>query len=332
MVKKMKKGKIVWIDIETTGIDARKNKIIELAIKITDNNLNLIDEKGLNLTILYTKDEIDENINEWCLKTHQESGLYYKCLDKEQSKKINIVENEIIDYIDKYVESDYKPILAGNSTGSLDRPFIKQWMNKLNNRLSIEKNLDITSIRIFMDNIYNTNNISEKKRKHLALDDVNEAINELKELIDIFKNNEKKEETIYENLLWFDLNKEKLKVKITNGKMNQIKYDKIFILNEKSLKEIEKEILHDIDELKIKDRMPLCGTNTSFKDREFVMNNMELLDKKIHYRNMDLTSLRYFFDNIIKDKKMRLSSNNIEKNIKILSIGENSKRVNKIKK
>lgn len=62
-------SKIVWIDMEMTGLDVNKDTIMEVACLITDNNLNVLSE-GPNI-IIHQSDNVLEAMGEWCTKTHK---------------------------------------------------------------------------------------------------------------------------------------------------------------------------------------------------------------------------------------------------------------------
>ena len=64
---------LIWVDLEMTGLDLHKNSIIEIAVIVTDGYLEKVIE-GPNLIINCSKEELD-SMDEWCTKTHGESGL-----------------------------------------------------------------------------------------------------------------------------------------------------------------------------------------------------------------------------------------------------------------
>lgn len=64
---------LIWIDLEMTGLNIKKDQIIEIAVIITDGNLETIIE-GPNL-IVHCEDALLDSMDEWCTKTHGESGL-----------------------------------------------------------------------------------------------------------------------------------------------------------------------------------------------------------------------------------------------------------------
>ena len=92
---------LVWIDLEMTGLDPDKEKIIEIATLITDSSLNIIAE-GPNLIISQPK-EILKSMDEWNQNQHGSSGLTDEVLKSNVTEQI--AEIETLDFISKYVAS-----------------------------------------------------------------------------------------------------------------------------------------------------------------------------------------------------------------------------------
>lgn len=65
---KMTSGNLVWIDMEMTGLDHNKDKIMEIACIVTDKDLNILD-KGIDL-VIHQPDDVLRNMNEWCIEHH----------------------------------------------------------------------------------------------------------------------------------------------------------------------------------------------------------------------------------------------------------------------
>ena len=72
---KEKDGNLVWVDLEMTGLDVNTDHIIEMACIVTDKHLNVIAE-GEDI-VIHQPDNILERMNEWCVKTHRESGNFF---------------------------------------------------------------------------------------------------------------------------------------------------------------------------------------------------------------------------------------------------------------
>lgn len=166
---------MVWIDLEMTGLDVEKDRIIEIACIVTNKNLDIL-ERGPNL-VIHESDEILANMNEWCQKTHSISGLTQAVRDS----KVNLEEAEdlVLDFVKKYCPKNVCP-LAGNSV-YMDRMFLNRYMPRLNDYLHY-RIVDVSTIKELCKR-WNGAVFSQcppKKLLHRTLDDIEESIAELK--------------------------------------------------------------------------------------------------------------------------------------------------------
>lgn len=158
-----------------TGLNVESDRIIEIACVITDGDLNIIAE-GPDIAIKQS-DSILDNMNEWCIKTHGETGLTEKCRKSTISEKQ--AEEEIFNFIKQYAEERMSP-LAGNSV-YVDRTFLKKYMPTIDEFLHY-RIIDVSTVKELC-NRWNREIYTEapkKKFTHRALDDIIESIGELK--------------------------------------------------------------------------------------------------------------------------------------------------------
>ncbi|KAB5591310.1 Exonuclease [Ceratobasidium theobromae] len=103
---------LVWVDLETTGLDATKNRILEIAVLITNGNLEPVDEEGCHF-IVKADNTIFEEMDEWCTKQHTKSGLVKAVLESPHSP--TEVAAAVKEYITRWVPQPRTAVLAGSS-------------------------------------------------------------------------------------------------------------------------------------------------------------------------------------------------------------------------
>lgn len=164
---------LIWIDLEMTGLNPEKERIIEIATIISDSELNIIAE-GPNLVISQDK-MILEEMDDWNKSQHAHSGL----LDAVKISSITeqMAEMQTLDFISKYV-GDKKSPMCGN-TVSHDRRFLSKYMPMLEAYFHY-RHIDVSSIKEIVARWTNNAQTYEKNSSHRALDDIRESINELK--------------------------------------------------------------------------------------------------------------------------------------------------------
>ncbi|CAN6278522.1 unnamed protein product [Urochloa humidicola] len=116
---------LVWIDLEMTGLDITKDRILEIACIITDGKLTKQIE-GPDLVISQSKDCLD-NMDEWCKTHHSASGLTERVLQSKLSECD--AEAQVLDFVRRHISSG-TPLLAGNSV-YVDFLFLKKYMPQL---------------------------------------------------------------------------------------------------------------------------------------------------------------------------------------------------------
>ena len=167
---------LVWIDCEMTGLDVEKDSLVEIAVLVTDSDLNVLDEQGLGVVIKPRKESLAQ-MGDYVTQMHQESGLFDLLdsgLDVEQA------EDKILDYVKSFAPEAGTAPLAGNSIGT-DRMFLNRYMPKLDAHLHY-RNVDVSSIkeltRRWYPKVYFQ--LPKKSGGHRALADIRESIAELR--------------------------------------------------------------------------------------------------------------------------------------------------------
>lgn len=170
----LRENNLVWLDLEMTGLDPDRNRIIEIATVVTDAWLNVIAE-GPVLAI-HQPDPILQDMDEWNTNQHNKSGLIQRV--KNSATTEADAENETLRFLEQYVIPGKSP-MCGNSICQ-DRRFIYRWMPKLSVFFHY-RNLDVSTIKILAQNWAPTLLDSfSKESRHLALQDIYDSIAELK--------------------------------------------------------------------------------------------------------------------------------------------------------
>ena len=166
--------RLVWIDCEMTGLDLSVDELVEVAVVITDFDLNIIDP-GFAI-VIKPDDSALQNMNDFVRDMHASSGL-----DQEIPNGVSLAEAEfqVLEYILKYVPTGQQAPLAGNTIGT-DRAFLAKYMPRVDGHLHY-RSVDVSSIkelaRHWFPRVYF--NAPAKNGGHRALADILESIREL---------------------------------------------------------------------------------------------------------------------------------------------------------
>lgn len=164
---------LVWIDLEMTGLDPNKERIIEVATLITDADLNVVAE-GLVIAVKQP-DSLLASMDDWNQKTHGESGLVARV--KASNVETASAEQQTLDFLRQYVTPGSSP-MCGNSIHQ-DRRFLEREMPALWSFFHY-RNLDVSSVKELAKR-WNPGALAgfSKRNVHLAMDDIKESIAEL---------------------------------------------------------------------------------------------------------------------------------------------------------
>lgn len=165
---------LVWLDMEMTGLNPENDRIIEVAMVITDSHLNILEQS--DSLAIHQPDDIIDNMDDWNTHTHTRTGL----VQRVKTSSITELEAErvLLDLMKKWLPEKASP-MCGNSIHQ-DRRFMVKYMPNLEAYFHY-RNLDVSTLKELAKRWLPT--VSKKfpqKGAHRALDDVLESIEELK--------------------------------------------------------------------------------------------------------------------------------------------------------
>lgn len=181
--KKFIPTKLLWVDLEMTGLDANQDVILEIAAEITDFNFKTL--ASYEARVKHPRELVAKRLqaNVWYNDYPENRDEFIRKLD--EGKPLEQVEQEMINLIEEYFGNE-PAVLAGNSIHN-DRNFIKQGMPALDLKLHYRM-LDVTSWKMVMQAKYGVD--FEKPEVHRAFEDIQASIAELQHYIDWFKDHD----------------------------------------------------------------------------------------------------------------------------------------------
>jgi oligoribonuclease len=167
--------RLVWIDCEMTGLDLKADALIEVAVLITDYELNVLGD-GIDLVIKPPAESLDQ-MTEFVREMHTASGLL---AELDNGISLADAERQVLEFISGYVPETRKAPLAGNSVGT-DRTFLVRDMPTVEAHLHY-RNVDVSSIKELVRRWYPRVYYATpaKVGNHRALADITESIAELR--------------------------------------------------------------------------------------------------------------------------------------------------------
>lgn len=164
---------LVWIDLEMTGLDPERNVILEIATLITDGNLGMIAE-GPDIPIHHSE-EVLLNMEPWSREQHGKSGLLQRA--RESTYDCAKAEQETLIFLAGHCKKGDSP-LCGNTVWQ-DRRFLVKYMPELEGFLHY-RNIDVSTIKELAQRWYPSLPAYDKKKEHLAMNDIQESVSELR--------------------------------------------------------------------------------------------------------------------------------------------------------
>jgi len=165
---------LVWLDMEMTGLDPERERIIEVAVVVTDAHLEIIAEGPV--LVVHQPDSLLDAMDNWNRSTHSKSGLIEKV--KASTLTEAEAEQQLLAFLRQYVPAGKSP-LCGNTIGQ-DRRFMVRYMPELEAFFHY-RNLDVSTLkelaRRWKPEVYKG---FVKHSRHEALADIHESIEEMK--------------------------------------------------------------------------------------------------------------------------------------------------------
>lgn len=168
-----KNNRLIWIDLEMTGLDPQVDKILEIATVITDDELNII-AQGPDL-VIHQSEDVLARMNEWCQLQHKKSGLIEAVRSSIMCEEQAM--DETLAFLKDHCDENSTP-LCGNSVWQ-DKFFLQQHMPKLAAFFHY-RIVDVSSIKLVINRWTKQYRLFKKSDGHRALDDIIESIGELK--------------------------------------------------------------------------------------------------------------------------------------------------------
>ncbi len=166
---------IVWMDMEMSGLDPDRDRILEVAVLVTDGDLEIVAE-GPNL-IVHQSDDVLNAMDEWNTRHHGQSGLTQRV--RESTVDEAQVSAALLEFLSEHTTKKKAP-LAGNSIHQ-DRRFVARYLPEVEDWLHY-RNIDVSTIKELASRWYPKGYAGRpaKKGSHRAMDDLMESIEELK--------------------------------------------------------------------------------------------------------------------------------------------------------
>lgn len=165
--------RLVWIDCEMTGLDLAVDELVEVAVVVTDFDLQVLDP-GFDV-VIKPSDAARAQMGAVVVKMHASSGLLEAM---ETGATLGDAERQVIEYLERFTVAGQAPI-AGNTIGT-DRGFLLRQMPKVDAHLHY-RSIDVSSIkelaRRWFPRVYH--NAPAKHGGHRALADILESVREL---------------------------------------------------------------------------------------------------------------------------------------------------------
>jgi oligoribonuclease len=168
--------RLVWMDLEMTGLDLQRHRIVEIAVLVTDANLDVLAD-GLDLVVHQPADALAA-MDDFVRKMHTKSGLLSEI--EQSSLTLDAAGKQTLEYIRRFVPEPGTAPLCGNSIG-VDRRFLDRYLPDVDRYLHY-RSIDVSSLKELCRRWYpqEYKKRPSKTEAHRALDDITESVAELR--------------------------------------------------------------------------------------------------------------------------------------------------------
>jgi oligoribonuclease len=169
-------NRLVWIDLEMTGLEPGKDVIVEIACLVTDDQLELVDD-GIDV-VVHQPPEVLDRMDDFVRTMHTKSGLLNEIA--ASTTDLQTAGAQVLAYIRSHVPKSGTTPLCGNSIGT-DRRFLAAQLREIDDYLHY-RSIDVSSLKELCRRWYPTayRNKPAKTEQHRALDDIKESVAELR--------------------------------------------------------------------------------------------------------------------------------------------------------
>ncbi len=168
--------RLAWIDLEMTGLDTVRHTIVEIAVIVTDSQLEIVDE-GIDLVVHATPEEL-ERMDAFVRKMHTKSGL----LPAIEASTLSLADAGVqtLEYLATHIPEQGVAPLCGNSIG-VDRRFLDRYLPAVDQYVHY-RSIDVSSLKELCRRWYPAEykGRPDKQETHRALDDIRESVEELR--------------------------------------------------------------------------------------------------------------------------------------------------------
>jgi oligoribonuclease len=164
---------LIFLDLETTGLDVRTDVILEIGMIATTSDLEVLSDF---MNVVHQPDKTLDSMNEWCINQHGASGLTKD--SRESAYSLQAAEQNALDFVGNYAPIQGSAIMCGN-TINFDRQFLLFHMRGLHDWFHY-RNIDVSGIKTLGKLWYPQLEQLNKKGSHRTLGDLHDSIEELK--------------------------------------------------------------------------------------------------------------------------------------------------------